>query len=476
VTAALELRDVDKSFGSTPALVGAMLRVRPGSVHALLGENGAGKSTLMHIAYGLLQPDRGSIVIAGRVVRFRSPADAIAAGIGMVHQHFALVRPMSVAENLSLGLRGLYDRRRAFQRVQAIEQRTGLRLDPAAQVSDLPVGAQQRVEIAKALARDAGILILDEPTAVLAPPEAAELLAWIRDFRSAGHAVILITHKLQEAAAVADEVTVLRRGVVALSAPAGAVDETALVVAMLGRQPRPRQGARMQSSVGAVVLGARGVQLAASAGVAPLRGADLEVRSGEIVGIAAMEGAGQHELLRILAGRLVPDAGEVRHPADVAFVPEDRQRDALIAGMSLTQNVALRKLGERSGRVSWSAVEQQTARLLRDFDVRASGPDARAGQLSGGNQQRLVLARELASNPPAIVAENPTRGLDVPATESVHQLLRREAARGAGVLLYSSDLDEVLGVADRVVVMREGRVHPVGMDREEVGRAMLGVP
>ncbi|MCC6318168.1 MAG: ATP-binding cassette domain-containing protein [Gemmatimonadaceae bacterium] len=456
------------------ALSDAHLEVRPGTVHALLGENGAGKTTLMRIAFGMVQPDAGTVSIDGRVVRLRSPLDGLARGVGMVHQHFTLIPAMTVAENIALGRVGRFDPHVAAGRAQALGERTGLVVSPSARVRDLPIGAQQRVEILKALARDARVLILDEPTAVLAPSEVDDLLAWIRRFAAAQHTVVLITHKLREALAVADDVTVLRAGRTVLQAPASEVTQGALVDAMIGESAREeRHGATSASTPGDVVL--RLVDVHVPGERVSLRHASLEVRRGEVVGVAGVEGSGHHELLRALAGRVIPVTGRADVPADVAFIPGDRHRDAVVLDLSLTENAALRGLGTRHGRMDWSAERNRVASALERFDVRATGPEAPMRALSGGNQQKFVLARELDPLPPAIVAENPTRGLDVKATRAVHERLRAAGRAGAAVVVYSNDVDEVLALADRVFVVHAGLVRQVPSNREAVGRAMLGV-
>ena len=478
MAAALQLTGVTRRFGSVLALNEVSLAVRPGSVHALLGENGAGKTTLMRIAYGLLRPDRGTIQIAGRSVLLRSPADAMREGLGMVHQHFTLVPAMTVAENVALGAKEQRSRWRFSERVAAeqvarLGRETGLTLDPAARVDMLSVAAQQRVEIIKALARDTRVLILDEPTAVLAPAEARELLEWVRRFANGGRSVVLITHRLGDALHVADDITVLRRGSVVWHDVVTAADESMLTEAMIGEQlVRERTGDA--HAIGQPVLRATDLRASDERGVERLRGVSIEVRAGEVVGIAGVEGAGQRELLRVLAGRAVPTAGTVERPAVVGFIPEDRQRDALVLDFPLFENVALRGAGERRGLVGWRGVEIRSAELITAFDVRAPNPRVPARTLSGGNQQKLVLARELDDAPPALVAENPTRGLDVRAGAAVQRQLRMARDRGAAVLFYSSDLEEVLAIADRVVVMFAGTAREVRRDVDAVGRALLG--
>jgi simple sugar transport system ATP-binding protein len=492
VTIALELTAIHKRFGAVDALAGASLQVRAGTVHALLGENGAGKTTLMRMVYGMLRPDAGFMQLHGSATRLRSSADAIARGVGMVHQHFTLVPAMTVAENVALGMSGRFDARQAAARVQSLGARTGLVLDPAARAESLPVGAQQRLEILKALAREAQLLILDEPTAVLAPDEAEDLLRWVRHFADDGQTVVLITHKLREALSVADDVTVLRRGATVLRGAVAELDEPRLVAALLGGDvaraaqstsdgtgaapPHASSASTGRNArPGAVIAALIDVAATDARGVTSLRDVTLDVRAGEILGIAAVEGSGQRELVRVLAGRLTPSAGSVRLPPAVAFIPEDRHRDAMVLEMSLVENVALRGLSEHRGYLDWRVLRESTADLVNRFDVRASGVEAKAQELSGGNQQKLILARELAERPALVVAENPTRGLDIRATAAVQGHLRAARDAGSAVILYSSDLDEVLELADRLVAVHAGRVFTVDpLTREAAGRAMLG--
>ena len=511
----LSLEDIFKRFGTTDALLGASLALRPGSVHALLGENGAGKTTLMHVAYGLVAPDRGTIRINGLEMHRARARDAIRAGVGMVHQHFTIVPAMTVAENVALGGTGRLAMRAVAERIRVIGTETGLALDPDALAGSLGIAAQQQLEIVKALAHDARILILDEPTAVLAPTEAAQLLQRLRQLTTSGLSIVLITHKLPEALAIADDVTVLRHGRTVLSEPASMISERELADAMLGsswRESRsesrisrdtamstlgeresgsapgaeadraspggpPRQPAHSHPSragIGAVVARAVAISVVDRDGVARLRNATLTIHGGEIVGVAGVSGSGVYELLRVFAGRLAIAAGVLDRPKEVGFVPEDRHRDGLILSFSLAENVALRGADERRGLVHWTAIQARTRVLLADFDVRATGPDDIAETLSGGNQQKLILARELGDAPALLVIENPTRGLDLRATADVHERLRRACDSGTAILLHSSDLDEVLAVADRVVVTHAGSVTDVGTDRDRIGRAMLG--
>ncbi len=489
-SAPLELLGVHKTFGALPALHDVSMCVRPGTVHALLGENGAGKTTLMRIAFGLLPADRGSVNIrghsvAGPTARAHTPSNAIAHKLGMVHQHFTLISAMTVAENVALGAHGRYSSSKVAAQIRAIGERTGLRLDPTARVGDLPVSAQQRCEIIKALARDARVLILDEPTAVLAPDEARALLRWIRGFVAErdDHAVVLITHKLRDALEVADDITVLRRGACVANGPTSEYAEQSLAEAMLGPGERAHHVEdevvphvrRHADSVGAhhVVLQADALSVLDQQGVTRVRNASFTVCAGEIVGIAAVEGSGQAELLRAVAG-LTPVAGGTLHaPSDVGFVPEDRHRDALLLDASLTENFALRNAGIRAGRMQWKDIRARAEHVLEQRDVRAANVQVSARTLSGGNQQKFILARALDDAPAALVVENPTRGLDFRATAAVHNALRDARDAGIAILFYSSDLDEVLGLGDRVLAMHEGVLREVPRERDVVGRAML---
>ena len=489
----LQLRDISKRFGSVVALDHAQLNVDHGTVHALLGENGAGKTTLMRIAYGMIRPDSGTILVDGVEQKFASPADALAAGIGMVQQHYALVDRMTVAENVALvgtaARDWRYSAEQAARTVRQLGEEVGLEIDPAARVGDLSIAGQQRVEIFKALARSARILILDEPTAVLAPAEAAQLLAWLRRVANSGRTVVLITHKLRDALGVADNVTVLRHGRTVATMPARSATEESLAVAMLGSAPSAPSAPTVatkptRSTPGTPVIRADGVDVVDARGVLRVHGATFAVHAGEIVGIAAVEGEGQVPLLQAIAGRRQVAAGSLEAPADIGFVPEDRLRDALIEDFPLYENVYLRGAGRARGRVQWAAQRQATAALLERFDIRAAGPNVSARTLSGGNQQRLVLGRELgrelggaAAAAASIIALNPTRGLDIQATAAIHDRLLAARDAGAAIMLYSSDLDEVLELADRVLVLAHRTVQeiPPPFDRDLVGRAMLGL-
>ncbi len=473
---ALSLHGISKHFGAVQALSGVDFTVTPGSVHALLGENGAGKSTLMHIAYGMVAADAGRIVVRGAPAMIRSPREARRLGIGMVHQHFASVESMTVAENVQL----VTGNRERGTGNDALERRAGSShlslptshaLDPAARVETLSVALKQRLEIVKSLATGAQILLLDEPTAVLAPPEVDELLPTLRRLADQGGAVVLITHKLREVFAVADRVTVLRQGRVVLEGPVVGQTEAGLAEAMVGAG-----GLEREVSAHAVVASPSSLPSSRSPVV---RAQGFTVQPGELVGMAAVEGNGQRELLRAVAG--IEPRSDVTVEGAVAFVPEDRAIEGLIPGLSLTENVVLGFGADapwvRGPLVDWGAARRHTADLLAQHDVRAAGPDAPAGSLSGGNQQKVVMARAFARHPAVLVAENPTRGLDIRATAEVHRRLREAAAGGMAVLVWSSDLDEVLELADRVVVVHAGvaREAPRGADRAAIGAMMLGV-
>lgn len=476
----LELRGIEKWFGSVRALHGADFVLAPGEVHALLGENGAGKTTLMQVAFGLVRADRGTLHLDGAHRVVDSPRAARDLGIGMVHQHFTSVPALTVAENVALGAGRGIGRDLARPAEGTVLARLWTGLDPDALVETLPVGLRQRLEIVKALAADARILLLDEPTAVLTPPEVDDLLDTVRRFAAAGGSVVLITHKLDEVFRVADRVTVLRHGQVTLSAALTTVTKETVAEAMLGRAPDRTERAPRSTLAAAPRVEATGLRLARLDGRGVgLEGADLVVGAGEIVGVAAVEGNGHRELLHAIAGLTKPLGGSLKVDGPVALVPEDRTTEGLIPELTLAENVTLGLPDApwiRGGWIDWPAARARTRQLMTEFDVRAPGPAAQTTALSGGNQQRLVLARALESRPRVLVAEGPTRGLDIAATTAVHEHLRRAAASGVAVLIYSADLDELLSLADRIVVVARGRILPVerGTSRAVIGQMMLG--
>ena len=460
---ALQLHDIRKSFGTTRALRGVALGLAPGEVHALVGENGAGKSTLTHIAYGMTAPDTGTIAVDGRMVRLRSPRDARTHGIGMVHQHFTSIGALTIRENIALAV-GPGARGRTGAPAHGFLEG----MSPTRMVSELSVAERQRLEIAKALATGARILLLDEPTAVLAPSEVDRLLVEIREFARAGGAVALITHKLREVLQAADRVTVLRRGLVTLAGPIEEQTERTLALAMVGEEggedrARPAKTGKDRGSPG-------------KTGVTVQIGG-LGLRAGELVGVAAVEGNGHREILRAIAG-LTRHQGIAVH-GTVAFVPEDRTTEGLIPELDVTENVVLGLPEDprwaRGVRIDWPSARRRTGELIEEFEVVAQGPNAAMNSLSGGNQQKVVLARALERHPAILVAENPTRGLDVRTTEEMHRRLRDAARAGATVIVYSTDLDEVLALGDRHLVVFRGEVREAPPERRVVGQMMLGV-
>jgi len=463
-------------------------------VHAVVGENGAGKSTLMSVLYGLHRPDAGTVLRAGREVRLRSPLDAIAAGLGMVHQHFRLFGSLTVAENVVYraepGRWGLFDRRAAERRVAELSDRMGLDVDPAARVDTLPLGVRQRVEILKALHREAEVLILDEPTAVLTPGEVDSLIAVIRTLAGQGTTVALVTHKVQEVLAATDRVTVLRDGVVTARLTTAGTTAGEIVEAMIGRGLQPAVNPR-----GAVtsdpVLEVRDLRMAAAPGAAPVRDVSLTVQAGQVIGVAGVSGNGQREVVEAVMGLRSPESGSVRlHGRDltglgvrqrrglgIAYVPEDRPGMGSAASLSVADNLALGHhrtppLGGR-GRLSPRAVRTQAAELVARLGVKTAGVSAPLGSLSGGNAQKVVLARELHHEAPLLVVEQPTQGVDVGAGEEIHRLLLDYRARGGAVLLVSYEISELRALADRVLVMLDGAV-TADLDAADATEEVLG--
>jgi general nucleoside transport system ATP-binding protein len=491
---ALELRGITKRFGDLVANDGIGFDVRRGEVHALLGENGAGKTTVMRIAYGLTQGDAGQILVDGEPRAIRSPRHAIDAGIGMVTQHFALVRPMTVAENLALGRSRTLrlDLAEARRRAADASERFGIRVDPAARVDALSVGQQQRVEILKALSRDCRILILDEPTAVLVPDEVNALFATLRSLVADGLSVVFISHKLAEVRAISDRVSVLRRGKLVGTTP-GSTDERELAGMMVGRSTFGiERSTDAPAPSGEPILRIRGLHASGANELSALADLSLDVGSGEILGVAGVSGNGQTELVEVLSGMRRPTGGSVSVDdvelagadparmmrARVGRIPEDRHA-SLIGDLSVAYNLVLERLDDfrRGGRIDERRVREHADELIRRFDIRA-GPDDPVATLSGGNIQKVLLARVLSRDPRVIVVSQPTRGLDVGATEYVRSQLLARRAEGAAILLVSEDLDELLALSDRLLVLYEGRI--VGQtsvsdaDAEQLGMLMAG--
>jgi general nucleoside transport system ATP-binding protein len=495
---AVEMRGIVKRFPGVVANNGIELAVRKGEIHALLGENGAGKTTLMNILFGLYHPDEGETRVNGQPVRFHSARDAVLAGLAMVHQHFMLIPRFTVTENVILGSEGsgiVLDRAAARERVAELGARYGLQIDPAAVVGTLPVGMQQRVEILRALYQGGKTLILDEPTALLTPQEVDELYAVLNRLRESGDTIIFITHKLREVAAISDRVTVIHRGRTIGTRPTAETTAPELAEMMVGRAVS-LQVERPPAHPGEPVLTAADLHLRGTQGHEALAGVSLELRRGEILGICGVEGNGQAELIEVLSGLRRPDRGQVllkgtdvtatgpnpRRRLGLSYIPEDRHGRGLVLPFSLTENVLLGNAEQspfsQGGRIDYPGSRSLTARLMGTFDVRAPGPDTPAGALSGGNQQKLIIARELHREPDALLAVQPTRGLDVGAIEFVHKQLVAERDKGRGVLLISFDLDEVMDLSDRLLVIYQGRI--VGeflsgqVTRTELGLLMGG--
>src|SRR3954471_6834258 len=487
-----------KRFGALVANDKIDLELRRGEIHALLGENGAGKSTLMNVLYGLHRPDEGRMLLDGKEVHVESPSQAIGMGIGMVHQHFMLIPVMTVAENIVLASEprkgAMLDLRRAEARVRELSERYGLAVDPAARVEDITVGQQQRVEILRVLHRGAKVLILDEPTAVLTTQETAELAKVLRALKADGTSIIFISHKLREVLDIADRVTVLRRGKKIETVDVEGATEASLAKLMVGRdvlfrlEKEPAQAADP-------VLDVQDLVVEDDRGLTAVNGLSLQVRGGEIVGLAGVDGNGQSELVEALTGLRNPLAGTVRvagkdvtgrgvraaMAAGVGHIAEDRHRRGLILDFTLAENLALRDYRKpplsRNGLLSPKRMGERAQPLLDDYDVRGGTPTPRAASLWGGTQQKVVLAREIGDEPAALVAAQPTRGLDVGAIEFVHRRLLEQRAQGHGVLLVSLELEEIRGLADRVLVIYDGRiVAELSPDasEEELGIAMTG--
>ncbi|MBV9582084.1 MAG: ABC transporter ATP-binding protein [Chloroflexi bacterium] len=495
-TPVLEVRGIVKRYGALVANNGIDLQLFPGEVLALLGENGAGKTTLMNVLYGLTAPDAGEIRLDGQPVRFESPRQAIARGIGMVHQHFMLIPPLSVAENLMLGAEstvgpGVLDINRVRRRVRELSAGYGLPVDPDALVRDLPVGIQQRVEILKALYRQARVLILDEPTAVLTPQEATDLFRVMRALATEQRtSIVFITHKLHEVFQVADRIVVLRQGQVVGALHPGEATGESLAAMMVGRPVllRVDKGAAQPS---AVVLRVRDLRVLSDRGLPAVDGLSLEVHGGEILGIAGVQGNGQTELVEALSGLRTPASGSIalldrdvtrssaRRLVDSgeAHIPEDRQKHGLVLSYPVADNLVLRTYERppfaRGVQIVRDAIIRFAQRLAQEFDIRARSVGVAAGTLSGGNQQKVIVARELTRGGRLLVAAQPTRGVDVGSTEFIHRKLVSARDAGMAVLLVSAELDEVLSLADRIAVMYRGRVAGI-LQPEEAAPELLG--
>ncbi|WP_203175493.1 ABC transporter ATP-binding protein [Streptococcus mitis] len=495
----IEMRDITKVFGEFVANDKINLHLRKGEIHALLGENGAGKSTLMNMLAGLLEPTSGEIVVNGQVVNLDSPSKAASLGIGMVHQHFMLVEAFTVAENIILGSEltknGVLDIAGASKEIKALSERYGLAVDPSAKVADISVGAQQRVEILKTLYRGADILIFDEPTAVLTPSEIDELMAILKNLVKEGKSIILITHKLDEIRAVSDRVTVIRRGKSIETVEIAGATNADLAEMMVGRSVSFKTE-KQASQPKEVVLSIKDLVVNENRGVPAVKNLSLDVRAGEIVGIAGIDGNGQSELIQAITGLRKVESGSVElkgnsivglHPRQitelsVGHVPEDRHRDGLILEMMISENIALqtyyKEPHSKNGILNYSNITSYAKKLMEEFDVRAASELVPAAALSGGNQQKAIIAREIDRDPDLLIVSQPTRGLDVGAIEYIHKRLIEERDNGKAVLVVSFELDEILNVSDRIAVIHDGKIQgivsPETTNKQELGVLMAG--
>lgn len=495
----IEMRDITKVFGGFVANDKINLHLRKGEIHALLGENGAGKSTLMNMLAGLLEPTSGEIAVNGQVVNLDSPSKAASLGIGMVHQHFMLVAAFTVAENIILGSEltknGVLDIAGASKEIKALSERYGLAVDPSAKVADISVGAQQRVEILKTLYRGADILIFDEPTAVLTPSEIDELMAIMKNLVKEGKSIILITHKLDEIRAVSDRVTVIRRGKSIETVEIAGATNADLAEMMVGRSVSFKTE-KQASKPKEVVLSIKDLVVNENRGVPAVKNLSLDVRAGEIVGIAGIDGNGQSELIQAITGLRKVESGSIElkgdsivglHPRQitelsVGHVPEDRHRDGLILEMMISENIALqtyyKEPHSKNGILNYSNITSYAKKLMEEFDVRAASELVPAAALSGGNQQKAIIAREIDRDPDLLIVSQPTRGLDVGAIEYIHKRLIEERDNGKAVLVVSFELDEILNVSDRIAVIHDGKIQgivsPETTNKQELGVLMAG--
>ncbi len=495
----IEMRDITKVFGGFVANDKINLHLRKGEIHALLGENGAGKSTLMNMLAGLLEPTSGEIAVNGQVVNLDSPSKAASLGIGMVHQHFMLVEAFTVAENIILGSEltknGVLDIAGASKEIKALSERYGLAVDPSAKVADISVGAQQRVEILKTLYRGADILIFDEPTAVLTPSEIDELMAIMKNLVKEGKSIILITHKLDEIRAVSDRVTVIRRGKSIETVEIAGATNADLAEMMVGRSVSFKTE-KQASKPKEVVLSIKDLVVNENRGVPAVKNLSLDVRAGEIVGIAGIDGNGQSELIQAITGLRKVESGSIElkgdsivglHPRQitelsVGHVPEDRHRDGLILEMMISENIALqtyyKEPHSKNGILNYSNITSYAKKLMEEFDVRAASELVPAAALSGGNQQKAIIAREIDRDPDLLIVSQPTRGLDVGAIEYIHKRLIEERDNGKAVLVVSFEFDEILNVSDRIAVIHDGKIQgivsPETTNKQELGVLMAG--
>lgn len=491
----IEMRDITKVFGGFVANDKINLHLRKGEIHALLGENGAGKSTLMNMLAGLLEPTSGEIAVNGQVVNLDSPSKAASLGIGMVHQHFMLVEAFTVAENIILGSEltknGVLDIAGASKEIKALSERYGLAVDPSAKVADISVGAQQRVEILKTLYRGADILIFDEPTAVLTPSEIDELMAIMKNLVKEGKSIILITHKLDEIRAVSDRVTVIRRGKSIETVEIAGATNADLAEMMVGRSVSFKTE-KQASKPKEVVLSIKDLVVNENRGVPAVKNLSLDVRAGEIVGIAGIDGNGQSELIQAITGLRKVESGSIElkgdsivclHPRQitelsVGHVPEDRHRDGLILEMMISENIALqtyyKEPHSKNGILNYSNITSYAKKLMEEFDVRAASELVPAAALSGGNQQKAIIAREIDRDPDLLIVSQPTRGLDVGAIEYIHKRLIEERDNGKAVLVVSFELDEILNVSDRIAVIHDGKIQGI-VSPETTNKQGLGV-